>query len=285
VTYSVRNIAIAVVMAIAAAAAVLVYTSSYKNSVTRGQKRVEVLVASRDIPAGTKAEDAASAMTLTSVLQDDRAPGSITTTAGLQGKVASQTIFAGQQVLASVFTTGTESNNRSLLLTKTERALRVVCNPDPSCLIGDIKPGDKVDVFETLITPTGMITRLLLPAVTILDVPVPDPNAKSKGLGGGGQKVQSTVLVKTDQKTAAKFAWLNGIVGGSGGGSGAGQFSVPSQVWFAIRPPDGQAEDQPIVEQDDWRMLTDGLPASEVAAIFGNARAWSIAQAHAAGGK
>ena len=41
-TYNVRNIAIALVMAIAAAAAVLVYTTSYRQSVTRGQKRVEV---------------------------------------------------------------------------------------------------------------------------------------------------------------------------------------------------------------------------------------------------
>ena len=36
-TYNVRNIAIAMVMAIAAAAVVLIYTTSYRQSVTRAR--------------------------------------------------------------------------------------------------------------------------------------------------------------------------------------------------------------------------------------------------------
>jgi Flp pilus assembly protein CpaB len=260
VTYSVRNIAIAIVMAIAAAAAVLVYTSSYKSSLTRGQKRVEVMVASRDIPTGTKAEDAASAMTLTSVLVDDRAPGSITTAAGLQGKVASQTIFAGQQVVASVFTNGLTSSNKSLLLTKTERAIRVVCNPNPSCLIGDVQPGDKVDVYETIkVKDQGansggndVITRLLLSSVRVIDVPPPD--VKKGGLSGGaGSKDDPTVMIALSQQLATKFAWLNGIRGQADG-----------QVWFAIRPPDASAEEQPFVIETTTSMLVDGIGLDQV---------------------
>src|ERR1043165_272711 len=95
VTYNVRNIAIAVVMAIAAAAVVLVYTTSYRQSVTKGQKRVDVMVASRDIGAGTPADEAAGAMVLTSVLSDDKAPGALATSAGLEGKVATRDIVAG----------------------------------------------------------------------------------------------------------------------------------------------------------------------------------------------
>jgi Flp pilus assembly protein CpaB len=258
VTYSVRNIAIAVVMAIAAAAAVLVYTSSYKNSVTRGQKRVEVLVASRDIPAGTKAEDAASAMTLTSVLQDDRAPGSITTTAGLQGKVASQTIFAGQQVLASVFTSGTTGPNKSLLLAKTERAIRVLCDPTTSCLLGDIQAGDHVDVYESVLlksaatSNTELISRLLLSNVRILDVP--DTSTKKAGLGGGGaSKDTPTVMVAVSQQLATKFAWLNGVGTRNGG-----------QVWFALRPPDASAQEMPTSVETVTSMVTDDLAASQI---------------------
>jgi pilus assembly protein CpaB len=258
VTYSVRNIAIAIVMAIAAAAAVLVYTSSYKQSLTRGQKRVDVMVATRDIPAGTRAEDAASGMTLTSVLVDDRAPGSITTAAGLEGKVAAQTIFAGQQVLASVFQSALTGTNKSILLAKTERAIRIKCSPDPSCLLGDIQPGDKVDVYETVkVKPLNgngdpkMITRLLLPSVKILDVPSPD--TKKSGLGGGAAKTTTTVMVAVDQRLATKFAWLNGEGDEIGG-----------QVWFAIRPPDSSAQDQPFVIETVDSMLTDGMAVADV---------------------
>ena len=47
-------------------------------------------------------------MTLTSVLADDKAPGALSTTAGLEGKVTGQTIYAGQQVVAASFGTSTE---------------------------------------------------------------------------------------------------------------------------------------------------------------------------------
>jgi Flp pilus assembly protein CpaB len=256
VTYSVRNIAIAIVMAIAAAAAVLVYTSSYKQSVTRGQKRVEVLVATRDIPAGTKSEDAANAMSLTQVLTDDRAPGAITSMNGFAGKVASQTIFAGQQVIGAVFTSGVTGQNKSLLLAKTERGIRVACNPNPSCLIGDIQAGDRVDVFETLGTNNGgAITRLLLAGVRVIDVPAPD--AKKSGLSAQNSKDEPTVMVAVSQQIAAKFAWLNGNGNNPNG-----------QIWMAIRPPDATAVDMPIIVEGTTSMLTDGLTPGQLAKLY-----------------
>jgi Flp pilus assembly protein CpaB len=258
VTYSVRNIAIAIVMAIAAAAAVLVYTTSYKQSVTRGQKRVDVLVATRDIPAGTKAEEAAGAMTLTKVLQDDRAPGAITSMAGFNGKVASQTIFAGQQIIASVFTSGVTGQNKSLLLSKTERAIRVVCDPNPSCLIGDIQVGDKVDVYETIILKSNLsgggseiVSRLLLPGVRILDLPATD--AKKSGLSAQNSKETPTVMVAVSQQLASKMAWLDGVRDKPG-----------AQVWFAVRPPDATAQDMPLTVETTTSMVTDGLALSQI---------------------
>ena len=106
-TYSVRNIAIALALAIAAAAGVLVYTSSYKDQVTRDQERVEVMVASQDIPVGTPGEKAAGMMAIKEVLRTDVTPGALTTAGGLEGKVTSQTVYAGQQVVAAVFQTPT----------------------------------------------------------------------------------------------------------------------------------------------------------------------------------
>ncbi len=259
-TYNVRNIAIAIVMAIAAAAVVLVYTTSYRQSVTRGQKRVDVMVASRDIVAGTPAEEASGAMTLASVLADDKAPGALSTTAGLEGKVTGQTIYAGQQVVAASFGTSTEQAPQ-LQLTKTERALRVMCEPKASCLIGDVKAGDKVDVFTTIAVDAGggnkiFVTRMLMSGIKVLSIPTTDPNAKG-GLAKGSDKDENTVMLVVDQAKATKFAWIGGTDNTRGG-----------QVWLAVRPPDAVAQDVPIVSETPESMLFDGLPAAEATKLI-----------------
>jgi Flp pilus assembly protein CpaB len=258
VTYSVRNIAIAVVLAIAAAAAVLVYTTSYRQSITRGQARVNVFVATRDIPAGTPFAQAQDALKSTAILADDKTPGALTSTAGMAGKVASQTVFAGQQVVSAVFATST-TQAPALSLSKTERAVRIMCDPDPSCLIGDIQAGDKVDVFETVYTRSSKdatigISRLLLHGVRVLDVPAVDPK-KGGGLSATAGNTKNSVLIAIDQSLAAKFTWLEGFGGRWG------------QIWLAVRPPDSSAQDGPPVVETVGTMVFDGLSAGEIAKI------------------
>ena len=55
--YSIRNLVIAGGLAIAAIAAVLIYTSNVQQAAKEGQARVKVMVAQVDIPAGTPAKD------------------------------------------------------------------------------------------------------------------------------------------------------------------------------------------------------------------------------------
>ena len=281
-TYSVRNIAIAVVMAVAAAAAVLVYTTSYRQSVTRGQKRVEVMVATRDIPAGTPAEQAIGAMQLSSVLVDDRAPGAVSTTGGLSGKVAAQTIFQGQQVISASFQ-ASNTQAAALRITKTERAIRI--NVDPaSGVLGAIHAGDKVDVFATITIKDGesgsattaagatgagatgagatethsalntgtdrIFTRRLLTNVLVLEVP--EETGKKGGLGSsnaGGKAAQ--VMLSVSQKDATKLAFVNSIDDGK-------------HIWLVVRPPDAQAEDQPLTIETIESIITDGVSPAEL---------------------
>jgi len=262
--YSVRNIAISIVMAIAAAAAVLVYTTSYKQSVTRGQERVKVYVASRDIPAGTAGEDAAGGMQLQEVLASDRTPGALTSTTSLAGKVAAQTVYAGQQVVAATFQPPT-TQAPSLQLARTERAVRIGCDV-ASCVLGQVKAGDHVDIFATFKVkdPLGssgggdaQVTRLLLSDVRVLEVPLAD---KKKGLTGGPGQQSQQVLLAVDQKTAGKLVYVQGL-GGSNGNGGA-------QVWLALRPPASSAQDQPVDPQTLETMLLDDLPATQVKALL-----------------
>src|SRR5262245_58910697 len=122
-TYSVRNIAIALMLAIAAAAAVLVYTSSFKDQVTREQERVKVMVASQEIPAGTPGEQAAGMMELREVIRTDLTPGALTSSEALEGKVATFTVYPGQQVILQAFEEPT-TQAAALQLDKTERGIR-----------------------------------------------------------------------------------------------------------------------------------------------------------------
>ena len=52
-TYRVRNIVIAVVLAALAALMTSYYVTNYKRHVQQGEDHVKVYVASQDIPAGT----------------------------------------------------------------------------------------------------------------------------------------------------------------------------------------------------------------------------------------
>jgi len=275
VTYNVRNIAIAVVLAVAAALVVLVYTTSYRQSVTKGQKRVDVMVASRDIVAGTPAEEAAGAMVLTSVLSDDKAPGALSTTAGLDGKVAAQTIYAGQQVVAAAFGTST-TQAPALQITKDERAVNVVVQRS-SGMIGDVKAGDYIDVFATLFTNgnddnlngqkhqplepnrlhaesgnSRIFTRRLLTKVRVLAVPEDDTKLKG-GLakGGGGKNDDLIVTLAVSQADAAKIAFTQ-----TAGDS--------AKLWFVVRPPEAVAQDQPLTIETIESMIADGESPAEL---------------------
>jgi Flp pilus assembly protein CpaB len=270
VTYNVRNIAIAVVMAIAAAAVVLVYTTSYRQSVTRGQKRVDVMVASRDIVAGTPSEEASGAMALTSVLADDKSPGALSTTAGLEGKITGQTIYAGQQVVAAAFGTST-TQAAALQITKGERAIRVNVNTS-SGMLGQVHAGDFVDMFATIIlgpegkngdllTPpftgshaeTGgarVFTRRLLTKVRVLEVPLED----KKGPGGLAKNAKDdlvTITLAVAQNDATKVAFAQ---------------TTPdtTKLWFVVRPPEAVAQDLPLTIETLESMIADGESPAEL---------------------
>jgi len=78
-TYRVRNIVIAVVLAALAALMTSYYVTNYKRHVQQGEKHVQVYVASQDIPAGTSGADAVGMLKHKAVTQNAVAPGAIDT--------------------------------------------------------------------------------------------------------------------------------------------------------------------------------------------------------------
>ena len=101
-TYSVRNIVIAVVLAVLAAVLVIMYTSNAQKQATSGQENVTVLVAKTDIAPGTSVSDAitAGAFETRSVVSKDVVPGALNSVASLNKDLAATgTIAAGSPPL------------------------------------------------------------------------------------------------------------------------------------------------------------------------------------------
>src|SRR4051794_41677848 len=107
--YSVRNIVIAVGLALCAIVAVLVYTSKVQSQAKSSEVRLKVLVATRDIEPGTTFAQVQASHLLVEreVLQTDVLPGVLTQAVAIGGtltdKVVSQKVFSGQQVPTAGF--------------------------------------------------------------------------------------------------------------------------------------------------------------------------------------
>src|SRR6266508_4343718 len=98
-----RNIVISVVLAIAAAAALLVYTNQVQDSARSTQDAVRVVVATHDIKAGTRI-DAAIAngdLAYQTVRNADLVSGAYTSLGRARGFVVTQPLYHGDQLTAS----------------------------------------------------------------------------------------------------------------------------------------------------------------------------------------
>jgi pilus assembly protein CpaB len=206
--YSVRNIVIAVVLAICAIGAVLVYTSSVQQSAKQGQTYVKVLVATRDIPAGTSAQDIdkQGLLQLKDVVRTDQVPGALVSTAGISGQVADQPIYAGQQAVAANFSLP-KTVAAPIALKGNERAVSLSL-PATDALAGVIRDGDHVDVsaaYTVSVTQGGNQADVKLAAPLMRDIYVIKAAPAPSGGLGGTDKV--TVLLKTTDTQATQLIY------------------------------------------------------------------------------
>ena len=147
-TYSVRNIVIALVLAAVAAGLVILYTGNVQKQAHDSQQNVTVVVAKSAIAAGSPVKDLVntSAFETRQVVQRDVVPGAYTSIAALNNDLATAgPITAGSQITPSMFTEGTSAPIASQI-TGTMRAVQVAYNPN-RVLDGTLHAGDHVDVI------------------------------------------------------------------------------------------------------------------------------------------
>lgn len=250
-TYRLKNIGIAVALALVAGLLTVFYVSNYKRDVRSAETSVTVYVASKDIPSGTSGADVISDGYLAeqAVAKRSVTPGAISSPEQLASLVAGGTIFAGEQVTTRRFTTE-ETRGIRAQITGTERALAIAGTKE-QVLAGTLKAGDHVDVIANWNSPEPVqhhVSRVILRDILILQAPssasseekLTDPN-------GGGLPV---ILALTDSQ-AQKLFWV-----------------VQNGTWsFQLRPPD-DAADSPNSAESAQSLLRDGLGAGQLAPLL-----------------
>ena len=244
--YRVRNIGIAVGLAALAAILTSVYVVNYKRHVQNGEEKVPVLVAARDIPAGTAGADVVDQKFLKkqTVLRKAVVAGAISSPDQLARYVATQDVYEGEQVSTRRFAPPKEQGIRSQIK-GTQRAYQLEGDPNQT-LAGTLKAGDHVDVVGTwgIKNPNGdeaIVSRVVLRNLLVLTA----PDAASGGEvvtspGSGGEVVQLRVTDAQSQK----LVWIE-------------KNSADGGWHLALRPPTNSL-DSSNTYQDSKLMLYDG---------------------------
>ncbi len=225
------TIALAVAAAALSAVVLLAYLNRYRDSVAASAQPVSVLVAKSLIEKGTPGSVVGREhlFQATELPQDKVKEGAITDPGTLSSQVAAADIYPGQQLTAAEFS-ATDAGALGTKLAEDQRAVSVPLD-DAHGMIGNIRPGDRVDVlvgFNVIpIAPSGVplddgrerpILRTVMEDILVLDAPAGDAG------GTGGSTASNVTLRMTDREaTKIAFAADNG------------------KVWLVLRPRTGGA--------------------------------------------
>ena len=202
-TYRLRNIVIAVVLAAFAALLTMMYVTSYEKRVQNGEEDVSVLVAKSDIPAGISGAAAMARVETRMVAQRNVAPGAVSEKSQLEEFVVSQPIYAGEQVSRQRFSSSTEIGVRSSL---TGNMRAVALAGDGVQLLADtLRAGDRVDLVGSLkISEDKDIsaTRIVLRDLEVLK---PAGSTGNKRLDSAAGRNQLSVLLAVSDTQVQKL--------------------------------------------------------------------------------
>jgi Flp pilus assembly protein CpaB len=244
-TYRVRNIAVAVALALLAGMLSLFYVSNYKRHVQSDEKTVSVYVAKSDIPVGTSGADIIKRHLLVSsqVIERTVVPGAISNPDQVQNLVTTAPVFASEQVTLRRFANHAELGPRAQLH-GTLRAIEVE-GDDAQLLAGTLKPGDHIDVVASFAPggkDQGSISRAVVRNLLVLETA-----AGSKG--NVGSTTGSVMLAASDQRQVQKIWWTVKNAGG----------------WSLALRPVTNATDSPEDVESSTSMAVDGVNAANSA--------------------
>jgi pilus assembly protein CpaB len=188
---------VAALLAVFAASAVALYVSRAKTEAQKSNADVTVVIAAKDIPAGTSASDLTKKgyVKLAKIAGTALAPTAVVDVKSLSGLVSIQTIFQGSQLVNEQFQTK-PNNPISEQVKGTYRAVQVPLDQSRG-LVTTLKSGDHVDVLGSFVVQKidgkgntvgspFTITVTVIHDVTVLKAPgSPDAGVGSANQQGG----------------------------------------------------------------------------------------------------
>jgi len=186
-------VAIAVVLAIVAAAAVILYTNGVKNNAVTAGAAADVVVASQNIAANTNLNPLIDqgAFNTIRVPSDAVVEGAVTDVNQLRDQTTTQPILANEQIPTSRLSSGTPIQGGTLGIDDGHVAVSLKVDTQ-SGVNGAVTRGSYITVYASFSgvrivpgkTPTlPPITMTLIPAVKVLGVvnPTTDTNGRTTG--------------------------------------------------------------------------------------------------------
>jgi len=214
-----RRILLVFAAVIAALGTLLVFLY-VRGADTRAQEEfdtVQVLTAVQLIAPGEAVDAAAAAgkFQLQPVPTSSLLAGYLIDTAAITGKVATTTIYPGEQVIASKFGGAAEAS--ALPIPKGYLAISVNLT-DPARVAGFVSPGSDVAIFWSGTDPNSQepFTRMLLPRVTVIGVGSTAPGQTTTTDASGTQTTEQlpnallTLALKKENAERVIFASGNG---------------------------------------------------------------------------
>jgi Flp pilus assembly protein CpaB len=233
---------VAVVAALLAGVAILVYLNRYRDNVQAGTTPVTVLIARKTIPKGTPGNVVAAKglFTATTIRESQLREGAFSDPASLTGKVATTEVYEGSQLTAGAFS----ASSSSLAGTLTDRE-RIVAIPLDSAhgLTQEIEAGNRVDVYAGFnVIPvrsdgTPMNSGQARPVLRLIMANIPVVAIQTSG-GGLGQR-SSNVSLQVNDVQAAKLAFA----------------SDNGKIWLSLRPSAGAKASKPAIVTAETLLL------------------------------
>lgn len=246
-TYRVKNISIAVALALVAALLTSFYVTNYQRNVRKDETNVPVWVATRDIPAGTSgaALEQKGMLEKSEVVRRSVVPGAISNPDQVAKLVAVQPVFAGEQVSTRRFASPSQRGIRSQL-TGVQRAISIPGDQN-QLLAGTLKAGDKVDLVATFgvkVLDTGndeFLTRIVLRDIQVLRAP--QGGAGAEKITNASQDGGFAVMLRVTDTQVQKLHWV----------------FATAEKWHLELRPAADAADSPENVESWYSVLRDGV--------------------------
>lgn len=250
-TYRVKNITIAVALALVAALLTSFYVTNYQRNVRSDETNVPVFVAGKDIPAGTSGTEIVrkGLLVKSEIVRRNVVPGAISNPSQIEELLATQPIYAGEQVTTRRFATPAQRGVKAQLK-GTMRAFQVP-GDEHQLLAGTVKAGDRVDVVASIkVDPDRdvFVTRIVLRDIEVLKAAVASTTGPKVTASADSTSV---LLAVTDTQVQKLFHVLK-----------HGEWSLQ------LRPP-VKSNDSPETVASAGSIMSDGLRGAQLEQLQG----------------